>query len=128
METAIVMFGVQDTTAHFAHIGGLVGGVVLAAILLRNKKTHRKTGETIYYDSYAHRAPRRIDFSVLQKLATTPKHKEMLVRIENETVPQVRDIWLEHFLEKTKCPKCDSPLSYFDGKIWCENCDFRANY
>lgn len=128
METVIVMIGAQDSTAHFAHLGGLVGGVVLAAILLRNKKTHRKTGETIYYDSYTHQEPRRIDFSVLQKLATTPKHKEMLGRIENETVPQVREIWLEHFLEKTKCPKCDNPLSHFDGKIWCENCDFNTKY
>jgi len=128
METAIVMLDVQDTTAHFAHIGGLVGGVVLAAILLRNKKTHRKTGETIYYDSYAYQEPRRIDFSVLRKLAKTSNLNEMLNRIENETVPQVRDIWLEHFLEKTKCPKCDNPLIHFDGKIWCENCGFKTKY
>ncbi len=30
-ETIVVMFSVQDSTAHFAHLGGLASGVVLAA-------------------------------------------------------------------------------------------------
>jgi Zn finger protein HypA/HybF involved in hydrogenase expression len=50
----------------------------------------------------------------------------MLKIIEKETIPQAHDIWLEHFLEKTKCPKCGQNLSHFDRKIWCENCNFKT--
>jgi hypothetical protein len=41
-ETVIVILSVQDSTAHFAHLGGLASGVLLAAILLRNK-TEKQT-------------------------------------------------------------------------------------
>jgi membrane associated rhomboid family serine protease len=128
LETIIVIIGTQDNTAHFAHLGGLVGGVILASILLGKKETHGKKGETIYYDSYVNKELKKIDFSALQKLATTTKQKEMLERIENETVSQVRDIWLEHFIEEIKCPKCKNSLNHFDRKIWCEKCDFKTNY
>jgi len=127
IETIIVMVDVQDTTAHFAHIGGLISGFVLAALLI-GKKTHTKKGETIFYDSYKAHQPKKINFSNLYKLADTPKLKEILNKIENETVPQVQDIWLSHFFEKIKCPKCQSSLNKSDNKIWCENCGFKIKY
>ena len=131
IETFIVMFmsNAQDNTAHFAHIGGLVSGVILAAILIGNRGIEKRdSSETVYYDSYLAQKPREINFSNLKKLAKTKELKEMLKRVENETVLQVRDIWLEHFLEKTKCPKCGEILNHFDKKIWCESCDFKTNY
>ncbi len=128
LETVIVMFDVQDSTAHFAHLGGLISGFILAAILIGRKKTHTEKGQTIYYDSYKPIAPSKIDYTKLQKLAANPELKEMLNRIESETVPQVRDVWLEHFFEKAKCPKCKNPLNHFDGKVWCEQCGFKTNY
>lgn len=127
LETVIVMLDVQDSTAHYAHIGGLVSGVIIAALLIKNK-THTKLGETIYYDPHSPQKQRKIDFSNLRKLAETHEQTEMLKRIENETLPQVRDVWLEHFLEKTRCPKCGKTLSHFNGKIWCEECSFKTNY
>jgi len=131
METVIVMLDVQDTTAHFAHIGGLVSGVVLAAIIIKNKRTgtdNTASAETIYYDPQYPPKLKKINFSVLRNLATTPDLVDELKRIENETVPQVRDIWLEHFLDRTKCPKCNKSLNHFDGKTWCEDCGFKINY
>jgi rhomboid family protein len=131
METVIVMLDVQDTTAHFAHIGGLVSGVVLAAIIIKNKRTgtgNIASAETIYYDSYSSPKLRKINFSVLRELATTPDLVDELKRIENETLPQVRDVWLEHFLERTKCPRCNKPFNHFDGKTWCEDCGFKIEY
>jgi len=128
LETVIVILDVQDSTAHFAHLGGLISGFILAAVLIGRKKTHTEKGQTIYYDSYKPITPDKIDFSKLKKLASTPELKEMLKKIESETVPQVRDVWLEHFFEKTICPKCKNPLNHFDGKVWCEYCGFRANY
>lgn len=128
LETVIVILDVQDSTAHFAHLGGLISGFILAAILIGRKKTHTEKGQTIYYDSYKPIAPSKIDYSKLKKLASTPNLKEMLNRIENETVPQVRDVWLEHFFERAICPKCKNPLNHFNGKVWCENCGFRTSY
>jgi membrane associated rhomboid family serine protease len=128
METVFVWLSIEDNTAHFAHFGGLIGGFVLAAILIRKKRTHTKKGETLYYDSFAAQRPGKIDFSQLHNLATTPELKEMLDKIENESVPQVQQIWLEHFLDKTICPKCGQPLNHFDDKIWCEKCGFKTKY
>ena len=126
LETVVVMFDVQDTTAHFAHLGGLISGAILAALLIKTRKENSQ--ETVHYNSYIGQKPKKINFANLEKLAETQERKEMLKRIENETVPQVRDIWLEHFLEKTKCPKCRKTLNSFERKIWCEECDFKTDY
>ena len=128
IETVIVFFDVQDQTAHFAHLGGLIAGFILAAILLKGRKTHTKEGKTLYYDSFAPQKNREIDFSKLEKFATTPELGEMLTKIKNENVDQVRDIWLEHFFEKIHCPKCSNKINHFDNKIWCENCGFKESY
>jgi membrane associated rhomboid family serine protease len=128
LETVIVFFGVQDNTAHFAHIGGLIGGFVLAAVLLRGRRTHTKEGKTIYYDSPIPQRPDSIDFSKLEELADTPELKEMLKKIKNESVPQVRDIWIEHFFEKAHCPKCSSKLNHFNRNVSCKNCGFKSKY
>jgi membrane associated rhomboid family serine protease len=129
METVIVMFDVQDSTAHFAHLGGLIGGVILAALLIKRKKARDGVSfQTTYYDPYAPPERDKTGISNLRKLATTKELNEMLDRIEKETVPQVREIWLDHFLEKTMCPQCKRTLSHFDKKIWCENCGFKTDY
>lgn len=131
METVIVMLDVQDTTAHFAHIGGLVSGVVLAAIIIKNKRTGTgitASTDTIYYDLYYPPKLRKINFSALKKLAKNPDLVDELKRIESENVPQVREVWIEHFLDKAKCPKCGDKLKNSDRDIWCENCDFKTKY
>ena len=132
METIIVWYegigGSQSNTAHFAHLGGLISGFILAAILLRGTKTHTKAGQTIYYDSSASKSPYKRDISNIRQLADTPELKEMINRIENETVPQVRDVWIEHFLEKAICPKCSNPLNHFNGDVWCKKCGFKTKY
>ena len=127
-ETIIVALSVNDNTAHFAHIGGLISGAVLAALLIKNKKAKSNSQATVHYDSYVERKPTKINFSNLERLADTKERKDMLNRIEGENVSQVRDIWLEHFLEKAKCPKCGRTVNSFDRKIWCENCGFRTDY
>jgi len=85
-------------------------------------------GKTIYYDSYAPQKSTEVDLSSLRDLATTPQLKEMLNKIESETVPQVRDVWLEHFFDKAVCPKCNKHLSHLGNKAWCEHCGFKTKY
>jgi membrane associated rhomboid family serine protease len=128
LETVIVMLDVQDNTAHFAHLGGLISGFIMAAILIGRKKTHTEKGQTIYYDSYTPQTPSKIDLSKLKKLANTSELKEMLKKVENETVPQVRDVWLETFFEKATCPKCKNRINHFNRKVWCEHCGFSTIY
>jgi len=133
METVIVWWegqtGIQSSTAHFAHLGGLISGFILAAVILKRKSVGDSVSfQTTYYDSHAPPKISKKDFSNLRQFADTPELNEMLNKIENETVPQVRDIWLEHFLEKAICPKCNKPLHHLNGKVWCEHCGFRTSY
>jgi hypothetical protein len=133
METIIVyidsLSGLQDNTAHFAHFGGLVGGVLLAAILVG--KQGEKTKKSDHAGSYNYMKITKTDainFSQLKQLATTPELQKILGRTEHEDVLQVRNIWLDHFLEKITCPVCNKPLNHFERKIWCEHNHFKTDY
>lgn len=132
METLIVwgesLGGVMDNTAHFAHLGGLVSGAILAALIIKTRADKENPQGTMQYNSNIKQKSKKFNFVNLEELTETKEQKEMLKRIESETVPQVREIWLEHFLEKAKCPKCKKPLNSFEGKIWCEGCDFKTDY
>jgi membrane associated rhomboid family serine protease len=81
--------------AHIAHVGGLFGGLALAPLAMRipGKDTKKKR-------------IRPIDFKALEILARTDEQKELLEKIKPEDEPEVRDAWLDHFLEKAKCPEC----------------------
>ena len=132
METVFVFLGTgQSNTAHFAHFGGLLSGVIIAAIILerRTEQVNRK-GQRIYVDPNAQYGGRSrdIDYTALQKLAVTPRLRDELKQIKNETVPQVRDIWLDHFLDQTICPKCGKPLKHQSNKLLCEDKHFSLKY
>jgi membrane associated rhomboid family serine protease len=128
-ETVIVMFSVEDSTAHFAHLGGLASGVILAAILLRNRAEKQTQTTSIRPMDYMQiKKDDTINFSHLTKLVKTAEEKKILQRIEKEDVLQVRNMWLEHFLEKVTCPVCSRPLNHLDRKIWCEQNHFQTEY
>jgi rhomboid family protein len=128
-ETIIVMFSVQDSTAHFAHLGGLASGVILAAILLRNRAEKQTQTTSIRPLDYMQiKKDDAINFSHLTKLIKTSEEKKILQRIEKEDILQVRNMWLEHFLEKVTCPVCNKPLNHLDRKIWCEQNHFQTDY
>jgi membrane associated rhomboid family serine protease len=132
METIFVLIGAgQSNTAHFAHFGGLIGGVVVAAIILgRKRETVNARGQRIYTDPnspYAGRQ-REIDYSALKKLAVTEKLRDELERIKAENVPQVRDIWLNHFLTQVTCPKCGKFLKHHGNKVSCEDNHFSLKF
>lgn len=129
LETVIVMFSVQDSTAHFAHLGGLASGVFLAAVLIGKKAEKTKQATTAGSLDYMHiKKSDTINFSHLKELVKTPELKKILQHVEKENVLQARDMWLEHFLEKVTCPVCNKPLNHFDRKIWCEQEHFRTDY
>ena len=129
LETVVVIFSVQDSTAHFAHLGGLVSGVILAAVMIGKKaekvKQSNSLGSTRYMEIQKSDV---INFSHLAELVKTPELKKIYQHIEKENVLQVRDMWLDHFLEKATCPVCNKPLNHFERKIWCEQEHFQTDY
>lgn len=129
LETAIVFLSVQDNTAHFAHLGGLVSGVILAAVLLRNTKEKTTVSSTSRSPEYMQiTSSDAIDFSHLTSLVKTQEQKKILQRIEKENILQVRNMWLDHFLEKITCPVCNKPLSHSERRIWCDQNHFQTDY
>ncbi len=124
-ETAIVLIGAEDTTAHAAHFGGLISGIVLAAVLVHGSKEHLK--QPMQRNPYGEReSPGSVNLGALRPLATTPELSSMLDRISREDVPQVRDLWLDHFFEKARCPVCGKPLQHEGRRVWCYEGHFQA--
>ncbi len=104
-ETVLVVLGVEDGTAHIAHIGGFVCGLFLAPMLASKARKERE---------------KILDFALLRRMVIKPEDGLLLDKVENETEPDVRKAWLEFFLkEAARCPKCRRHLaeSYAkDGK------------
>jgi len=132
IETVIVLVGTQSNTAHIAHIGGLITGVVVAALLINRQTTQPSSSYSSRSQPYTinvSQQPRRpYDFSKLSNLATTPDLQQLLNKVKVESVPQVQDVWLEHFIEKASCPVCNHQLKHFNRKIWCDNCNYSTTY
>ena len=128
IETFFIASGFQDQTAHFAHLGGIIGGVIIGFILIKKGQTHTKNNKTIYYNPFMAGSVKKFEKTDLKQFADTPELRDMLKKIENETVPQVQDLWLEHFFEKAVCPKCRSKLNHFNRSVWCDKCGFKTKY
>jgi membrane associated rhomboid family serine protease len=90
-----------------AHIGGLIAGILLAPLVVKLPASQGKV-------KVLAAAPN------LRKLATTPELQTMLKRIEDETVPDVKLAWIDHFISKARCPQCGAPLIPGKGTIRCE--------
>jgi len=49
-----------------------------------------------------------VNLSLMKKLATTKEQENVLEMIEQETIPSVRDAWIEYFFKITKRFQCTS--------------------
>lgn len=47
-----------------------------------------------------------ITYLALRERVKTKEHENILKLIENETIPSVKEAWIDYFLEKTKNLKC----------------------
>ena len=50
----------------------------------------------------------KVSLSMLKKMATTKEQEDILKRIEDETIPSIRDAWIDYFLKITKRSQCKS--------------------
>jgi len=86
--------------AYSAHIGGFVAGMAVAFLLPGERHASKETVD-------------------LSELATTDELREMQVRIDAETEPDVRRAWLESFVKKAQCPSCGSRPVLEGNRIKC---------
>lgn len=103
----LLLIPTSSQIAYEAHLGGLAAGILLAPALVRlplSKRVKRAA----------------ISLSTLRRLATTPELKTVLRRIEEESVPDVRSAWIEHFVSVARCPHCGSHLKASRGELMCE--------
>lgn len=95
-ETVLVFLAVDDGTAHIAHIGGIVCGIIMAPMIAKHVKKEKEIS---------------LDFDLLRKMAIKPDDLLMVEKIENETEPDVKKAWLDFYLKETaRCPKCKRRL------------------
>jgi len=47
-----------------------------------------------------------VNLSLMKKLVSTKEQEDVLERIIHETIPSVRDAWIEYFFKITKQPQC----------------------
>lgn len=108
----ICLFG---RVAHLAHVGGLFGGLAIAPLVMRieTKEKRKKMA--------------KVNYNALDILAKTDEEKEILKKIKSEDEPEVRDAWLEHFLEKAKCPQCGNLMEQKGRTLRC-TCGFELKY
>lgn len=100
----VLLFFGSPGVAVEAHLGGIAAGMLLAPLLRRSKPVAQRA------------RPIHLD-----ELATTAELRELLDKIEGETVEEVRDVWIEYFLEKARCPVCQGPLTR-KGKAVTSEC------
>ncbi len=97
-----------------AHLGGAIAGFVVAPFVA--KLPGREAGE---------KKAIRIHHSTLRKLAVTRELKDILEKIETETVPEVQNVWFQHFMKRARCPACGGRLM-IKGDILFSDCGWRT--
>lgn len=105
----LVFLSPFDNTAYFAHLGGLVAGLVLAGTYVRR---HRK--------DVGREVQSKLDLGNLgpfaQDAATRNAHRKLYDSLDQ---PEVFEAWMERFLESARCPTCHSPVALRRSDMVC---------
>ncbi len=101
-------FSASDNVAHTAHIGGLIAGMTVGAL---SSKIAWKSGDV-----------KPMSVEGLKELAGTDEAKEILMRLEGEKDPEIRDAWMQEFLDSVACPECNGVLELKGKRISCPRC------
>ena len=72
---------------------------------MKNKIKRIRLKDIFHSKTSPHEEKAKFNFSSLKKLASTKEHEAILKLIEQETIPTVRDAWIDYFIEKTKHSK-----------------------
>ncbi|MDH7508821.1 MAG: rhomboid family intramembrane serine protease [Methanomassiliicoccales archaeon] len=110
----VMVFIDSGPIAYTAHIGGFLGGALIASVMSPGIKAAEQKKQEVS----------RLEASALESLATTQELKNALAIIREERFEDVRKAWLEYFVKRARCPKCGSSLSFNGFQIRCTSCDF----
>jgi len=114
--TAAVLFGILQiifsivspygNIAYMAHLGGLVGGIFIAKLVVKEKK------ERFY------------DYSIVKNLIKNERQMEIYRRIEEAEEQEIKEAWLSYLLKDLRCPYCNGKLELKNGKLYCRRCGY----
>lgn len=120
---ALSSYNPGDNTAYFAHLGGLVGGLVLAQVLVRNPMRTTRTGHVQPGSGPGAPGPVRphwhaLDLDAMGRFATTPEARRALDQMRrNEDEPVVFEAWLERFLLTARSPDTGAGVALRKGEL-----------
>lgn len=101
--------GPGDTTAYFAHLGGLVAGLVLGRTYVRSRRA-----------SMGEQAKQKLDLAHLTVFArdeaTQTVHRRLYESLDE---PDVLEAWLERFFRTARCPTCEAPVALHKHEVVC---------
>ncbi len=116
-ESFLAFSNQQDNISHFGHIFGLIMGYALAPIAVRLSAGEGRDEKEKRRSS--------IDTQRLRPLVTNRRLDTIYDRIAGEDEPDVRDAWIEEFVDSIECPACGGDLTLSKrGKVSCERCDY----
>lgn len=95
-----------DNIAHEAHIGGLIGGLAVGAILMSGKSKTRP-------------------YPGLAEVAAKNNMSDRYQSILHEEQPDVQRAWAEYIIDKSNCPRCGKKMDRIGNNAGC-SCGFRA--
>jgi len=112
----LYLFAVQDNIGHVVHVASLIAGIAFGPLLaLMQRKDAGKKGGT------------GLDLAALHELVVDEGTGELYDKIFKEDMPEVRQAWLEQFVNKARCPRCRKTLAHSPGKFFC-SCGFKLQY
>lgn len=109
VESFAVLGGVEDGVGHIIHFNGLVIGIVTGVVLKRAGKLQ----------SWKVRTFTKLSEDDLKKLASTKDEMQLVEKIIDEQIPEIKEVWLEDFLTRAHCPRCNGLVSGKSGKCKC---------
>jgi membrane associated rhomboid family serine protease len=98
----------SSSTAFFAHLGGLAGGILAGWTLVKGKAP-------------AHRSPVAVDLEALSPFARDSGTASALAQMKsNHDEPQIFQAWLDRFFRTATCPQCSHKvMPRHHGEIVC---------
>lgn len=106
---AVATIGSGGGVARLAHLGGIVGGVLIALLVLKRSKH--------LFDPQAARAGHKVDLGAVRTLVTTPEQRGLLAKVEaNIDEPELLDAWLGRLSASLSCRECGEGLHPVRGQ------------
>ncbi len=108
LETALSFFGgavpIFGAVAWQAHVVAMVFGLAVAPLVMRIPVGRTRVVKPVSVDAW-------------RSLATTPELRSILEEAQHADLPEIRDAWLEKFVQAMRCPQCGGPVKRSFGRL-----------